>query len=290
MKVLIFYSGGKDSQASLIWAVKRYGVEMCEAVFCDTGWENPVTYEHIQATTDQLGVKLVTLKSAKYDGMIDLAMKKKRFPSIKARFCTQELKAYPAIDYVLAQEDNVICIEGIRKNESHSRSKMDASCTYFRYYFEPRENKKKDTYRKKDVLAWCKKFNDDKIRPIFTWTARETIDYILDNGQQPNLLYYMGFTRVGCFPCIMSRHRSTRLIIDNHPEQWEKIKQAEKDVGSTFFPPDYIPKKHQTGRNRDGVLICTAEDVERYLMAKNATLDMFEEDTPGCMSAYNLCE
>ena len=39
MKILIFYSGGKDSQACLIWACNKYGVENCEAVFSDTGWE-----------------------------------------------------------------------------------------------------------------------------------------------------------------------------------------------------------------------------------------------------------
>jgi len=60
MKILIFYSGGKDSQAALIWAVKElctfYAVSNCEAVFCDTGWENPVTYDHIISTTNDLNV------------------------------------------------------------------------------------------------------------------------------------------------------------------------------------------------------------------------------------------
>lgn len=59
MKILVFYSEGKDSQACLIWAVKQHGAENCEAVFCDTGWENPVTYEHIVQTTSQLNVKKV---------------------------------------------------------------------------------------------------------------------------------------------------------------------------------------------------------------------------------------
>ena len=71
MKILVFYSGGKDSQACLIWAVKQYGTDKVEAVFCDTGWENPITYQHIHETTKALGVKLVQLKSEKYDGFVD---------------------------------------------------------------------------------------------------------------------------------------------------------------------------------------------------------------------------
>ena len=290
MKILIYYSGGKDSQASLIWAVKKYGVENCEAVFCDTGWENPVTYQHIEETTRQLGVKLVILKSKKYDGFVDLAVKKGRFPSTTRRFCTQELKAYPGIDYVLSQTESCIIIEGIRKNESMSRSQLEPSCMYFRWYFEKNAKRKTHTYRKKEVIEWCKTFNADKIRPVFEWTAEQVIKYIQDNGQQPNWLYYQGFGRVGCYPCIMSRHKEMRLIMDNDPKRWEELKQIESKINSTLMPPDYIPPHARTGTGNGGVKITTLSDIETYLKRKNATLDMFEEETPGCMSVYGLCE
>lgn len=295
MKVLVFFSGGKDSQACLLWALNEYGVNNIEAVFCDTGWENPVTYEHIVNTCKKWNVKLVILRSKKYDGMIDLAEKKKRFPSTKARFCTEELKSKPAIDYVLEHKENVIVIEGIRRNESNSRSKMQAECTYFKYYFEPigKDKKGKDkyhTYRKKDVVKWCKDWNADKIRPIFNWDANQTINYIKAAGDVPNPLYYIGFNRVGCFPCIMSRQGGIKLIIENHSEQWQALKDAELKVGKSFFPPKYIPHRFTTGRTESGKRFATAEDVERYIKAKNNTIDMFDQDTPSCMSSYNLCE
>ncbi len=290
MKILILYSGGKDSQASLIWAVIKYGVSNCEAVFCDTGWENPVTYDHIVSTCNDLNVKLNIIKSSKYDGMIDLAIKKKRFPSTKARFCTEELKIKPSIDYVLSHNEHLIIVEGIRKNESLSRSRMEAQCTYFKYYFEPYGHDKNGkpkyhSYRKKEIIAWTKQWNADKIRPIFDWSANQTLNFIKDNGQLPNPLYYQGFSRVGCFPCIMARHREVKLIIKNHPEQWHALKNAEAKVGVTFFPPDYIPKHAQYGKG-----FSTIGDVERYFNDKNATLDMFADESPSCLSVYNLCE
>lgn len=290
MKILIFYSGGKDSQACLIWAANKYGASKIEAVFCDTGWENPVTYQHIEQTTKQLGVKLVIIKSKKYDGMIDLAFKKQRFPSINARFCTEELKTKPAIDYVLSLKDNVIVIEGIRKNESFSRSKMEPECMYFRYYFEKPTSGKTQSYRKRDVLAWCKKYNADKLRPIFEWTAEETINYIKANGQLPNPLYYQGFTRVGCFPCIMSRHAAIKRMIEMAPERIEELVKYETELGKTFFPSDYIPDYAKTMFSKNGVKIPSVMDVVTYLKRKDATLDIWEEETPSCMSAYNLCE
>lgn len=46
MKIIVSFSGGKDSQACLIQAVNQYGADNVEAVFCDTGWEHP---RHISA-------------------------------------------------------------------------------------------------------------------------------------------------------------------------------------------------------------------------------------------------
>lgn len=82
LKILVSYSGGKDSLAALLWTLKESHFKNgnIEAVFCDTGWEHEITYQHIQETTNVLGIKLVTLKSKKYDGFVDLAKKKKDFP------------------------------------------------------------------------------------------------------------------------------------------------------------------------------------------------------------------
>jgi 3'-phosphoadenosine 5'-phosphosulfate sulfotransferase (PAPS reductase)/FAD synthetase len=290
MKVLVFFSGGKDSQACLIHSAKKYGVENCEAIFCDTGWEHPYTYDHIRYITDLMGVKLVILKSEKYDGMIDLAKKKKRFPSTKARFCTDELKSKPAIDYVLNQNEHLIIIEGIRADESFNRSKMEPQCTYFNWYFQPMANGKMHTYHKKQIIEWCKKWNADKIRPIFDWSGQDVIDYIKANSQEPNPLYSMGFQRVGCFPCIMARHKDILTIVQNFPDQWKILKDAEIEQGSTFFTPDYIPK-WATTQKFNGKTIVVALDVEKYLTSKNATGDLFDDGTGlSCMSYYGLCE
>ena len=135
MKVLVQFSGGKDSQASLIWAVKKYGKENIAACFCDTGFEHNVTYKHIQNVVQQLGVPLVTLRSDKYNDFVDMSIKKGRFPSTMARFCTSELKVIPMIDYVLSQDESFIIIQGIRANESKVRAGYDVECSYFKEDF-----------------------------------------------------------------------------------------------------------------------------------------------------------
>lgn len=292
MKIIVAYSGGKDSQACLLWAVKKYGAENIEAVFCDTGWENPITYEHLKKTTDDLKVRLITVKSKKFAGLIDLAEKKTRFPSSQRRFCTSELKIIPFIDYILEQKEHLIIIQGIRAQESHSRSKMQAQCTYFKYYFEPYNDKgKKHSYRGKDVKKWVKMYSSDILRPVFHWTGQEVIDFIIANGQQPNPLYKEGFKRVGCFPCILSGHQEIYQIIKRYPAHFEEIIAHEKRIGSSFFKIDLIPANHQTGVcKRTGKSFTTGEDVRKYLMRKNATLDIFEDSPISCSSYYHLCE
>lgn len=296
MKIIVSYSGGKDSQACLIWATKTYALKNIEAVFCDTGWENPVTYDHIKNTCSDLGVKLTTIKSTKYNGMVDLAMKKGRFPSVKARFCTEELKAKPMIDWVLQQEDNLTIIQGIRSQESHSRSQMSKQCRYFKYYFEPFSHDKKGrpklhSYRKKEVKDWVSKYSDDILRPVFDWSGQEVIQYILDNGQQPNPLYFEGFKRVGCFPCIMSGHNEVAAILERYPGRFDLIEGLERQTGSSFFKIDFVPERYKTGTcNRTGKPFTTAADVRTYLSDKGATGDLFADEKFSCSSYYHLCE
>lgn len=292
MKVLVTYSGGKDSQASLIWSVNKYGAKNIEAVFCDTGWENPITYKHIIDTCKDLNVKLIIIKSKKYDGMVDMAKKKGRFASSAARFCTQELKTYPMIDYVLEQKEHLLIIQGIRSAESSSRSRMNAQCTFFKYYFEPYNSKGKTfTYRKKEIKNFVSKYSDDILRPVFNWSGQDVIDYIIENGQQPNKLYYQGFKRVGCFPCFMSSHQEVRSLLKYYPDRFSYLEALEEDIQSSFFKIDNIPEKYRTGFDpKSGKKITKACDLKKYLNNKNLTIDMFEEEAVSCSSFYHLCE
>lgn len=283
MKIIVSFSGGKDSQTCLIQAAKQYGADKIEAVFCDTGWEHPDTYQHITNVCRLMGVKLTTLKPEL--GFVELAKKKKRFPSVFQRFCTVELKIKPTIDYILSLDDSCIIIEGVRAQESVKRAAMSEECMYFRSYFEG-INGRKESYRRKEVLEWCKLHDASVYRPIFRWTAQEVIDCILEVDQKPNPLYYRGYSRVGCMPCIMSRMSNIRLLNDD-PAMKQRLIESEKYVGKSFFAVDTIPRRFC----KNGVY-AMAEEVFQYVADKNGTPDMFEpEEGYACMSMFHgLCE
>lgn len=329
MKIIVTFSGGKDSLAALLWVRNNLSQNFI-TVFCDTGWESPITYKYIQEVNEKLKLNLITLKSKKYAGMIDLAEKKGRFPSTKARFCTEELKSKPMVDFILDEvNDDCLIIQGIRGDESPARALMSKQCRYFKYYFEPyqtnemivenlskranlslsqKHNLKKaqdrltkgkndpkfHTYRKKDVLAFCKKHADDLLRPVFDKTAQWVIDYAIENGVEPNPLYKMAMSRVGCYPCIMCNQNEVKQIDNRDPDRIDYIISEEERLGITFFKPDYIPARFRTGSmtNKKGKVVrfSRAIDVRNYIRAKNATLDVFETEHTSCMSFYGICE
>nr|UWG75848.1 MAG: tRNA methyl transferase [Bacteriophage sp.] len=290
MKVIVSFSGGKDSLASLLWVRNNLTKDFI-TVFCDTGWEHPLTYKYIEEVQEQLGLNLITVKSKKFNGMVDLTKKKSRWPSSQRRFCTSELKTIPMIDYILDEvNDDVLIIQGIRAAESAKRAEMSKQCTYFKYYVQPygKDKNGKDkyhTYRRKDVLAFRKKYADYLLRPVFDWSAQQVIDYILENGIQPNPLYRMGYKRVGCFPCVMASQQDIYNISVQEPERISYIAGLEQQFNSSFFGPDKISSKYYKG---EYPLI---SDVVRYVQSKRAGGSLFDDDVAtSCMSYYGLCE
>lgn len=291
MKVIVTFSGGKDSLAALLWT-REHITRNFTTVFCDTGWEHPLTYDYIRRTADKLHLDLVTLRSKKYAGMVDLARQKKRWPSSYARFCTEELKTKPMIDYVLDEvKDSVLIVQGIRAAESPARAKMQAQCTYFKYYFEPygydkAGRPKKHSYRGREVRAFRAQYADDLLRPVFDWSAQQVIDSIFAAGLEPNPLYKMGYKRVGCWPCVMASQRDILNIARQAPDRIAEIAAIERELGSSFFSSKIPVHAIQSGKTYPLI-----DDVVRYVQWQNATGSLFDDDTAtSCMSYYGLCE
>ncbi|RMF57060.1 MAG: hypothetical protein D6743_19440, partial [Calditrichaeota bacterium] len=112
-------SGGKDSTAVLLWLVYESGLpkERFVVTFCDTGNEDPLTYAFLGILSEHV-FPIQTIHPR--EDFWQLAKRKGRFPSRKARFCTQFLKIIPSREFVLGllrDGKSVLALNGVRRDE-----------------------------------------------------------------------------------------------------------------------------------------------------------------------------
>lgn len=272
-------SGGKDSTALLLWAVNHSGfpVDKIRASFCDTGNEHQFTYDYIKMLSDKVHfIETITPPLNFYE----LAAKKGRFPSTKARFCTQQLKIFPTQNHIKKwqkQDLSILLMSGVRANESEARSKL----TEFAY----------DDYYMCDIY-----------RPLLSWTIDKVWELHNQHGISKNPLYDYGARRVGCFPCIMSNKLEMRNIANNFPERINKIREAEKITGkggtlSTFFSPSKVPSRFRSRKviTKKGVEVGvpTIDDVVDWSKTGMYRASQYEFDMQeivSCESNLGMCE
>lgn len=286
MKVVVQFSGGKDSTAALLWTLKNLTKKPL-VVFCDTGFEASETYRYLEYIEEKLNLSITRISSKKYNGMLEMVEHKKRFPSTKARFCTSELKSKPMIDFLLDLDDDFMTVQGIRADESFSRSFLKEFCNYFEYYFRPyNADGDKHTYRAKEIRKIPKSRCTEVIRPIFRWKANDVISFIQENRIEINPLYKKGFKRVGCFPCIMANKNDIRSLSRFYPDRITQISDFESKTGSSLFPPGKIPKRFCANKSYP-----TIHEVVDYFTDTDPLLfPDLEEKEQSCMSFYNICE
>lgn len=191
-------SGGKDSQACLQLAVQQFGPSAVVGLFCDTKFEHPLTYQHIKTMADLYGVRIETVSRGSVD---ELCIKYQRFPSGAARFCTDELKMRVSRDWYLDLVSSNGPFEvwyGMRTGESLQREKK------YRGVIDT------DAYHPHELfpVKYPKRLGALGVRfrlPIVDWSTPEVL---LVLGDTANPLYRLGFSRVGCFPCLASGPRS----------------------------------------------------------------------------------
>lgn len=319
---IVSVSGGKDSTALLLLAIER-GTENLSAVFADTGHEHPTTIEYVQYLNDtvfpirtiradftkQIAAKAVFI-SEKWrehgiteekiqralavmrptgNPFLDLCIWKGRFPSTKARFCSEELKRNPIVNQIqrplMEAGDDVVSWQGVRADESENRRNLPE-----------RECKEIDGNTSAELWNY---------RPILAWTVADVFAMHDKHGIKPNPLYKQGMGRVGCMPCIHARKDELLEIGNRFPEEIDRVAAWELVVGeaskrdmATFFATAQIAGPQQTS---DSSLISLADHgvwqaIEWAKTGRGGRqYDIFRVDGEQvggslCTSIYGLCE
>lgn len=301
---IVSVSGGKDSTALLLLA-KEQNVENLQAVFADTGHEHPQTIDYVAYLNENVfpirtikadfsmqierkrevvqtkwreeGVeelfieRALSVLSPTGNPFLDLCLWKGRFPSTRARFCSEELKRNPIINQVqkplLNQGDDIISWQGVRADESASRRNL------------PELEIK--LVHDNGAELW-------NYRPILKWTAEDCFSMHKKHGIKHNPLYEQGMGRVGCMPCIHARKDELLEISKRFSAELERVAEWEALVSmaakrgkSTFFS---LADNHG-----DGVWQ-VVEWSKTARGGKQIDLLRVEREVQLCTSIYGLCE
>jgi len=93
-RVIVNFSGGKDSTVAILEAIKRYPKEEIILCYQDTGAEYKGTAEHVQSIADILGLELVTLRAKRdwYEQVLH--------DRIPEDYCVMSLQVFPGFTKV----------------------------------------------------------------------------------------------------------------------------------------------------------------------------------------------
>lgn len=234
LKIVVPISGGKDSACCLVMAIREHGKENVTAVFNNTGWDHPLTYEYLKDMEKILGVKIHSTNGHKRGKTLpDLIREVGRFPFGLGRFCTMYLKQYALRDWYMENlYDGVTNYEfwfGMRQQESGQRAKKYSGIT------------KADLFDMEDLFP--KRYNK-KLRatiqvrlPIVDWSENAVFNYIENYGLERNPLYFEGTNdRVGCYPCLLAGKKIQKKMFATKfgQEQLKVIKQLEIELGQKY--------------------------------------------------------
>lgn len=290
MKHIVGFSGGIDSQAVARWVLNRYPASDVILLNSLAGRnEHPLTEEFIRAycvavhpvttciplvkdlwKTENYADVNVRAREAGLRADDELTFErliqiKGRPPSRTQQFCTTFLKLHPAKRWI---EENVTDeyrrYSGVRREEGVRGGK--------------RMSARADT----QPVEWDDFFDCELWHPIFDWTKQMCFDYVRAHGESCNPLYALGFTRVGCAPCINSGKEDILRWAQRFPEMINKLRGWEQRTGRTFFAP-CVP----------GLVMNNVDQVVEWSKTEHGGaqygLKVLHE-RPACESSFGLCE
>lgn len=184
-KIIVPWSGGKDSTTALFLALKVFGANKVRAVYVETDADLPLLGEYIEATALKLGIKLLKTK-------IELRREilRKGLPTHDYRWCTGlKIEALKRIYREECANSKCLIISGDRDVESETRS--------LRSPFSRGED------------------GFDRAMPLKQWSTLTLQLYMFLRNIPLNPLYDLGFYRLGCYICPAMRNWEIFLML-NH--------------------------------------------------------------------------
>ncbi len=201
-KIVLSFSGGKDSTVTADVVIKALSNPSLVHIFGNTTLEFPSTVEYAERYRENHPQAIfLTAKNEEqvfYDVCEDIGP-----PARMMRWCCSMFKTGPITRVInsLYRNQQILTFYGIRKSESVSRSKYN---------------------RVEDDAESVKIQQQTVASPIFFWKDIDIWLYMLTENVDFNDAYRLGYDRVGCWCCPNNNQRAQFLSRIYMPEQSKK--------------------------------------------------------------------
>jgi len=202
-KVVVSFSGGKDSTVTADLAVKALSNPSLVHIFGNTTLEFPTTMEYAKRFRDDHPLAIFQIAHNGEQVFMDVC-EDIGPPARMMRWCCSMFKTGPITRVLngLYHDEQILTFYGIRKVESVSRSK----------------------YNRVEDKAEAVKINKQTVAsPIFFWRDIDIWLYILAEGIDFNAAYRYGYERVGCWLCPNNTQRDlflAKVYMPNRFKEW----------------------------------------------------------------------
>ncbi len=220
-RVVLQFSGGKDSTVVLNWArgvCANFGKPL-EAVFVETGAEFPDLTSHVIRVCERLGVKLILLHPKQ--NLLQYYCGKKFWPDSLYRDCLHKFINDPVNRHIRTYEGaNVICVRGGRSNQKTSLSKSNL-------YQEVKDG-------------------DRIVRLLNPFFGVSKADYERALNDVKPLLwrgYDLGFIRTACWCCCFQKVDQWEALKKHYPLLWEEMRILSQTLEYKKYEGDSTRKR-----------------------------------------------
>lgn len=243
-RIIVSFSGGKDSTATADIVVKALGNPFITHLFGNTTLEFPSTFEYADRYRKSHPMAEFRIAQNTEQNFYEVC-KEIGPPARMMRWCCSMFKTGPITRILNRKFGNgqILTFYGIRKNESVSRSK----------YSRVTENTESVKIQKQSVAS-----------PVFYWKDIDVWLYILAENVDFNEAYRLGYDRVGCWCCPNNNLRAQFLSRIYMKERSEKWRSFLIDFARQIGKPDaeeYVDSGKWKAR-QGGNGIAAAEDVK----------------------------
>lgn len=303
--VIIAFSGGKDSMASLLHVldegVSRERIELWH--HCIDGREGngrlmdwPVTESYCEAIADAFDMPIyfswktggfegemlrenqrtASTKFETPDGLKEVGgtrgnkSTRRKFPQVSSNLNVRWCSAYLKIDVGATAVRNQERFEGKRTLFVTGERAEESTARANYHTLEPHRSDLRNGKRKQRHV--------DHWRPIHNWTETQVWEIIKRYGVNPHPAYHLGWGRVSCATCIFASKDQWASVREIMPQKFKTIADYEDEFGFTIRQDVDVDELADEGTpfsgisNQEMVRQARAEEYTQPIMLTNWTL------------------